>query len=335
MKITEIKRRRQEEENMPKAAEPSEREEENEESEPMYVQWGLSAGGVYTPAPKMRFQKNLKPGYYFPYSDMTGLHLQSVDVVLDGLVDFGKGASEQIVDEIDDFWKSEPKFRKINQKVKALYKRGIFLYGPPGCGKSSLISIVMKDIIERDGVAIEFTDYETVTAMIQIIRQIQPKTKILVIMEDLDTLIRRSETGILKMLDGVDTTFDSVIFLATSNYMEKIPARILRPSRFDTKIKLNFPDEDLRKRYLEDLMKALPSTPKKFSLAQATADTEGFSFADLKELFISACVFERPYQPSLDALKESLGLLRQNQERIDQVGKLQSAMQMLAVKMAE
>jgi energy-coupling factor transporter ATP-binding protein EcfA2 len=330
MKITELKDKR----DMERDPRPEPEDiESQEDAEPVYCQWSLSPGGVYTPVPKMHFKKNLKPGYYYPFSDMQGLHLQSVDVVLDGLVDFGKGVSERIVNEIDLFWKSEKKFRKINEAIKVLYKRGIFLYGPPGCGKSSLISIVMRDIVKRNGVAIEFTGYDNTSAAISVIRQIQPDTKILVVMEDLDTLVRRGETDILKMLDGVDTTFDSVLFLATSNYIEKIPSRILRPSRFDLKIKLDFPDADLRRRYLEDLLKAAGT--RKFNLAKAVADTEGFSFADLKELFISSCVFEYNYDACLEALQESLGMMKANQSNMEHAERLRAAVHLVAAKMSE
>jgi energy-coupling factor transporter ATP-binding protein EcfA2 len=335
MKITEIKRTRGNEQGVEaKEVEPRNKELEDDDSEPVYCQWSLYPGGVYTPTPKMHFKKSLKPGYYYPYSDRTGIHLQNVDVVLDGLVDFGKGISEKIVNEIDLFWKAEKKFRKINEAIKILYKRGILLYGPPGCGKSSLIAILMRDIIGRNGVAIEFTNYSETAAAISVIRQIQPDTKILVVMEDLDTIIRRGETDILKMLDGVDTTFDSILFLATSNYIEKIPSRILRPSRFDLKIKLDFPDVDLRRRYLEDLLKAAGGS-RKFNLARAVADSDGFSFADLKELFISACIFEYDYEACLASLQESLGIMRDNQSSIDSGEKLRAAVHMLAVKMTE
>jgi energy-coupling factor transporter ATP-binding protein EcfA2 len=307
----------------------------DDEPEPVYAQWSLSPGGVYTPVPKMDFKKHLKPGYYYAYSDMQGLHLQLVDVVLDGLVDFEGGVSEKIVNEIDLFWKSEKKFRKINEAVKVLYKRGLLLYGPPGCGKSSLIAIVMKDVIKRGGVALEFTGYENTSAAIQAIRQIQPDTKILVVMEDLDTLVRRGEVDILKMLDGVDTTFDSVLFLATSNYIEKIPARMLRPSRFDLKIQLDFPSSDLRRRYLEDLLKAAGTSGRKFNLAKAVADTDGFSFADLKELFISACVFEYDYDACLASLQESLGMMKASQKNLDTAEKLRAAVGMMAAKIVE
>jgi DNA replication protein DnaC len=36
------------------------------------------------------------------------------------------------------------------------YKRGIILWGPPGSGKSSTIQIIMKDVVERDGIVIRF-----------------------------------------------------------------------------------------------------------------------------------------------------------------------------------
>lgn len=285
--------------------EPKEIEGESEESEPEYHQWNVQ-GRKNTPMPKLNLKKHLAPGYYMPHATPQGIYLEKMSVRLDGLVDFGNGVASEVVDQIGRFWDAEQKFREINKSIKVLYKRGMLLYGPPGCGKSSMISIVMRDIIKQGGIALSYAGTNLTTAFIRIIREIQPNMKILVVIEDLDGIIRQTgEEDILNMLDGVDTVLDSVIFLATTNYFQNLSGRMLRPSRFDLKIEMGYPAPVLRKRYLKDLLKSHPGKTN-FNLEKAVKDTNGFSFADLKELFISACVFEYKYEDCVQSLRQAL-----------------------------
>ncbi len=273
-----------------------------------FIQWNHDElKDNYTPLGELNVKSKLESGYYDLNVDMFGnFHFVKNNIRLDGLVDFGKGVSDIITKEINLFWDSEEKFRKINKSIKILYKRGILMYGPPGCGKSSMIAMIMNDVVKRDGIALRFSEPNLTTTAINVIRQIQPKTKIMIVLEDIDSYINNmGEHSILNMLDGVDTILDSVIFLATTNYKETLSKRLLRPSRFDLKIEMDYPDVELRKRYLLELFKAIDFVDNKF-LDKASKDTQGFSFADLKELFISTKVFGYSYESSLEGLKMSL-----------------------------
>ncbi len=292
--------------------------EDDVEGEIGYCQWDHDeVSDMYSPLSKLNIKNKLENGYYDIITSPQGIHFEKMDIRLDGLVDFGKGVCKKITEEINTFWESEKKFREVNKSVKILYKRGILMYGPPGCGKSSLISMVMSDIIKRNGIALSFGNVHTLSQGIDVIRKIQPNTKILVVMEDIDSYIERhGEADILNMLDGADTVLDSVIFLATSNFKHKLSTRLLRPSRFDLKIELNYPDVELRKRYLSDLFKSIDYKNDKI-LNKIVKDTEGFSFADLKELFISTRIFNYSYEDSLNSLKNSAHVEDNSDERDD------------------
>lgn len=296
--------------------------------ERQFVQWDVD-GNTATPMRKLNLKKELAPGYYEPHATPQGVFLEKIPVRLDGLVDFGDGVASQVVDQIDRFWKAEPKFRKINKSIKVLYKRGILLYGPPGCGKSSMISVVMRDIIKQGGIALLYAGTSLTTHFIRIIREIQPNMKILVVIEDLDGIVRSGEEDLLNMLDGVDTILDSVIFLATTNYFHNLSSRLLRPSRFDLKIEMDYPSANLRKKYLQDLLKSYDGKVK-MDLIKAVKDTERFSFADLKELFISSCVFEYSYQECLKSLKQALYTEEKKNDSKSREHQMKAATMMLA-----
>ena len=279
--------------------------EEDEEQE--FTQYNYnSRTKTYTPMGVLNLKEAIKPGYYDGFFTDEGPRIRKIETRLDGLVTFGRGVAGQIVDEIEQFWGSEQQFRKINKSIKVLYKRGILMYGPPGCGKSSMISIIMNEVVKRKGIALRFNGSNVTTEFIRMIRQVQPSTKIIVVLEDIDGFISRNgEEDILNMLDGVDTVLDNILFIATSNYVQDLSTRLLRPSRFDLKIELDYPEAAMRKKYLQELYKST-GTSKGQNLSQSVRDTEGFSFADLKELFISTCVFGRDYKKAVNGLKNAL-----------------------------
>jgi predicted ATPase len=70
--------------------------------------------------------------------------------VTDNLIDLPDLPTQYILNQIKTFWAAKEKF----EKYRFLQKRGILLYGPPGCGKSSIISLLKKQIIDMGGVVL-------------------------------------------------------------------------------------------------------------------------------------------------------------------------------------
>ena len=110
-------------------------------------------------------------------------------------------------------------------------------------------------------------------------------------LEDLDSLIDKSNRAFfLNELDGFAAN-TGVVVLATTNHPEKLdPAILDRPSRFDRKYYFDLPAPPERSAYIASWNQSLepklrlsePVVPK---LVEAT---DGFSFAYLKELFLSS-----------------------------------------------
>ncbi len=273
-----------------------------------YHQYNLEGGSFY-PIGQLNLAASIKPGYYSCNRSMSGIYLEPVDVVLDGLIKFNDSLANELMDNIKKFWEAKPKFDKIKQSIKLLYKRGFLLYGPPGCGKSSILSIVVKDIVDGGGVAIMFNGVDLTTDCIKAIRDIDPDKRIVVILEDLDNWARRDEEGILNMLDGVDTTFENLIYLGTTNHVDRISKRVLRPSRFDFKIGMDYPTLETRRQYLTSLFDSMKfSNPEvvRNVIEKMTNDTDKFSFADLKEFFISVALFGYEYDKVLSDIQNAL-----------------------------
>lgn len=245
--------------------------------------------------------ENLSPGIYDILFDNTkGIYFQKINVKTDGLIKFPETNSEKVIEEISKFWDREENFKKY----KLNYKRGIFLYGPPGSGKSSTIQLVCEDVINRNGVVFKFGNPGLFCDGVRIFREIQPQTPIVVLMEDIDSIIESyNESEILNILDGVDQ-IEKVVYLATSNYPERLGQRILnRPSRFDKRFKMGHPKKNSRKIYLSHLIDKQTQIEYKIDLNKWVEDTENMSVAHLKELFVAVCILGNSYEEAISTLR--------------------------------
>lgn len=153
-------------------------------------------------------------------------------------------------------------------------------------------------------------------------------------LEDLDALIDSSiRSYFLNELDGLINQH-GVLLIATTNHPERLdPALLKRPSRFDSKMTFDHPDRDLRRQFLakwlaervgsQHLKFDPPPSPSHTSqseqvptlsnidqLTDALADrTQGWSFALLKELFISfllAFAAGQLFNPKIDEQSDPL-----------------------------
>jgi len=128
---------------------------------------------------------------------------------------------------------------------------------------------------------------------------------IMVIMEEVDTLMNYDGHRVLNFLDGTNSIPD-IVTLGTTNYLNRLEPRIInRPSRFDRVIEIPVPIPAVRKFFLEHKM--LPEDKSKYSVDQWVADTNGLTLSHLKELVVSVCVLGKDYQETLAIMKSMNG----------------------------
>lgn len=238
-----------------------------------------------------RYDK-LPPGIYEVGSDMTGyVFMRQTGDAVSELLNFEEANSSNIVSEIKKFWSKKELFEKHNIP----FKRGILFYGPPGSGKSSVIKLITRDVV-ADGGLVFFYNH-LLEGGFELLREVEPNTPILVIMEDLDVWI---DEGMIDFLDGHNIV-QNIVFLATTNYIDRLPDTIRnRPSRFDRRIYVGTPSEKIRMEYLKFLTK---NAEQEFPLERWAKDTHGLTFAHLKELYIAIAFFESDYVETLERLQ--------------------------------
>lgn len=238
----------------------------------------------------------IPPGVYDIHSFQGGYYFSPLDERDDDLIRFPGTRIDDVVNEIETFWTQENAFRAHGLP----YKRGILLYGPPGSGKSSTLRFITNDVVAKGGIVLTYSGPDSFISGYRILRTIQPTTPIVVLMEDLDSILKMySQSAILNLLDGVESV-DKVVFLATTNYPGDLKARISnRPSRFDRVYAIPHPNEAGRRLYLESLIRH----GDEVDVDQYVKDTGGMSLAHLKELFVATVILGNPYGETLKTLR--------------------------------
>jgi SpoVK/Ycf46/Vps4 family AAA+-type ATPase len=269
-----------------------------------FHQWTVNGDGSFLPAPATIIK--LKPGLYEPlYNNRAGeWGLRKQKINTDELYELPTPEISVILNDLKSFWNKI----EIYDQYKLMHKRGILLYGDPGAGKSGILQLCMKHIIEElNGLVINLKDEDTVRGYLDVVpklRQIEPERPIVVIIEDIDSIAGESSyitSQLLNMLDGIKQ-IENVAYIATTNYPEKLAERITnRPSRFDRRYYIAPPSKEVRKAYLE---RKLGDASKLTDMDRWIDDTEGMSMSHLKELFISVFVLDVAYDEAINHLKE-------------------------------
>jgi hypothetical protein len=266
-----------------------------------YYHWS-KRNGLYRPVGHT--QDAIPAGIYEIDNDNSGWFLSKVKFPSDTLLRLPGMPIDYILSQIDTFWMREELFKQTG----LLHKRGILMYGPAGCGKTSIIRLLCDDVVnKRDGIVIMVTNCRLAETALGGVRQIESRRPILTIIEDIETFMGSSDESssaraLLALLDG-ETQIDHVVHLATTNKPDVLEDRISkRPGRFDLVIGLNHPVADARKAYLVNLLQ--DHVPAE-ELEVMVSETEGLGLAHLRELVAAS------YCLGLDR-KETLARLKTN-----------------------
>ena len=265
-----------------------------------FTQWAIIGDGSF--APSASTTKKLEEGLYELNwnNKVNDWCLMKHDFNTDELYELPTEEIMEILNDIKCFWEK----KDLYKKYKLMHKRGILLYGDPGCGKSGILQLCMKHIInELGGIVINLKDEDSVKAYVETVpkfRQIEPERPVVIIIEDIDAIAGDNtyvNSTLLNILDGIKQ-IENVVYIATTNYPEKLEERITnRPSRFDRRYYIGSPYKEFRRAYLENKTKDL-----EIDIDQWVKDTDGMSLSHLKELFISVYLLGISYEQGIKNL---------------------------------
>lgn len=231
----------------------------------------------FQPSPGIDVVKELTPGVYRVDYDIRSQSVTFVEIETnhDELVNLPGTEYEDVIKDVDIFLTPECQARF--KEVGFLSKFNILLHGSPGTGKTCLVNRVAQKIIESGGIVLFNPEPESLKVVYDVLDSIQPETRILVIFEEMDQHVRDNEITLLHVLDG-EVQKKNAMYIATTNYISKIPARVKRPGRFSTIIEVKFPSALAREAYLKTKLK------DNKTIKRIVEKTEGFSIDELKEV---------------------------------------------------
>lgn len=252
----------------------------------------------------------LEAGVYNLGADMRGLIFEKVEVKTDALIKMHQSKYKYLTEEIEKFWNSKAKFTEMGFTDK----RAFMIHSRPGMGKSCILKQVMEDMTNKKAVTFIATNLSILAECIREFREVEPERKVLVILEELDEMLYSGSKALSDLLDG-PTSVGGIFYLGTTNYIDRIPERMLRPSRFDRKVEMGPPDNADRMTYFKA---KLGMNEQEADKIQMYADkTEGFSFAALKEFLVSVHCLGNTVEETITRLRgmsESVGMTYGNMD---------------------
>ena len=265
-----------------------------------YSMW-IFDGKEYTPSLKLKIKKTLPKGIYKIDYEEGKYYIGQIKNNTDEIYKLSNKIINTILTEIDDFWNK----KDLYEKHHILHKRGLLLEGPAGNSKTSTINLIIENILNNDGLIFivrSLREFNLLCDFLPIFRQIEPNRNVITIIEDIDQLIDMGggfDVNILDFLDGKNSMNHHLVIM-TSNNTTRLSEALLRPSRIDVRFVLELPDKQTRYEYLEK--KGI----NKDKLNEYAEKTDGMTFAQLKELFISTEILNKDIDTAINKIMHPL-----------------------------
>jgi AAA+ superfamily predicted ATPase len=219
----------------------------------------------------------------------TKLYQAIKNATLDNLI-LTPGLKEELKQDLDTFFASKDLYARYGVP----WRRGLLLLGPPGNGKTHAVKGLI-NALGKPCLYVRNISGDKPTVSIGNIRRVFERARAtapcILVLEDLDSMVNsENRSAFLNELDGfIDNS--GIVTIATTNHPEKLDSAIVdRPSRFDRKYHFDLPGVDERRAYIQrwnvGMQAELQMTGA--GITDAANASEGFSFAYLKELMMSA-----------------------------------------------
>jgi transitional endoplasmic reticulum ATPase len=210
------------------------------------------------------------------------------------------GGLDKEIQRIREMIELPLKYPQVFERLGIEPPKGVFLYGPPGCGKTLIARAVANEtdayFNSISGPEIMGKFYGESEARLRgLFDNAQAHAPAIIFLDEIESIApKREEMGaekqverrvvaqLLSLMDGLESR-GQVIVIAATNIPNAVDPALRRPGRFDREISIPIPDKNARLEIIQIHTRGMPLSDD-VDLEKLASITHGFVGADLEAL---------------------------------------------------
>lgn len=180
------------------------------------------------------------------------------------------------------------------KRLNVASKKGILLYGPPGCSKTLTVKALATEaglnfLAVKGAEILSMYVGESERALREIFRKARSARPSIIFFDEIDAIASKRSGGshggvnvlttLLNEMDGIEE-LKSVLVVAATNKPNVLDPALLRPGRLDNHFYIGPPDFEARKEILNIWLSKSAAHPE-LNLEELATITEGYSGAEI------------------------------------------------------
>lgn len=197
---------------------------------------------------------------------------------------------KQIITSVEGFLNS----KELYERLKVPWRRGIGFWGPQGCGKTSVLRLLMSQYPQLKPVTIQPGHNSPDELLEEAFEYAEEHAPSLLFFEDLQELVKTIDLRhFLQLLDGMQQRA-GILTIVTGNDFTALEDNLKsRPRRFDGFFEFPLPDVTQSKKYLTKFLGDIVSAKKIEAIAKKAVKKK-FTYSHLQEVYFNAVFIAIP-----------------------------------------